>query len=727
MTGALGSWTAEAGGPVGRRRWWVGHLRSHGFDFGFRSTSAGLTAEEAAHLTGSRQFGGGAMIGPRLMELALKQIEKEGCERGEADGQRDALPLRAECFGGPPEAVERSVCRMVKRRAGARSLAAKRCADLSVASARGAAGPIVGSLASSATRGALIAAASALSRAMARNATALNCATGAGTDALAFASMCNARGAAASPPGVADAGANSLARATAMDDAASSAFSDGDFVRSGARRAPDTTSVDSALVAAEDCGAEQCDGVQHQWPRVYERDEQRSDRDSVDYHVFWHSARDPHFDAVQRDGAERRGGVEFDDGAQHWQPDVYECDKQRSDHQVFSSASRANSASPGSATDIRSLTPAGKTTRAPATLSSAASRRGNASVDALSTAAVNAVRFVASSIAKRRCVVRRAVESATGRRGALLGAGGYRDPAPTVQADQPGILTFVFVYLYRGGTSWYAHDVGSHGEDRGSHDVAFSPQRCCGGGPVFESSGPGAGPAEGSSRRDVRHAVRGEALAAQRPRSEQRPDVLWRDDVDGGAEGSADAPRLSIKHERGELSQFSSSLREEPGEQSEDQSDFSAHSSDADEAEWNKGETLTITDIDNLRSILEAEGVNVARFGAPGTTYKSLQNLHQELMDGKCCMKKVDTESGTRIMRSMQVMRVKLMCNNMILCETHEQLPDGRLRSRNGYLPASKVRQNESLDQVFDRWAAEELQLTVLDEQKRDHALGGGL
>lgn len=201
-------------------------------------------------------------------------------------------------------------------------------------------------------------------------------------------------------------------------------------------------------------------------------------------------------------------------------------------------------------------------------------------------------------------------------------------------------------------------------------------------------------------------------------KSERRPDVLWRDDVDSSAAGSEpDAPRPSIKQERGELSQFSSGFREESRSDGEDSS---VHSSDVDEAEWNKGETLTITDIDNLRSILEAEGVSVDRFGAPGTTYKSLQNLHQELMDGKCCMKKVDTETGPRIMRSMQVMRVKLMCNNMILCETHEQLPDGRLRSRNGYLPASKVRQNESLDQVFDRWAAEELQLTVLEEQKRD-------
>jgi hypothetical protein len=68
----------------------------------------------------------------------------------------------------------------------------------------------------------------------------------------------------------------------------------------------------------------------------------------------------------------------------------------------------------------------------------------------------------------------------------------------------------------------------------------------------------------------------------------------------------------------------------------------------------------------------------------------------------------------------MEVVRVKLICNHLILCESHEQLPDGRLRSRNGFLPATKKRKGENLFEAIGRWGVEELQLKLTDDQKSE-------
>lgn len=119
-------------------------------------------------------------------------------------------------------------------------------------------------------------------------------------------------------------------------------------------------------------------------------------------------------------------------------------------------------------------------------------------------------------------------------------------------------------------------------------------------------------------------------------------------------------------------------------------------------------------DVDSLTGLLDSAGVNLELFGAPGTTYKSVEDLHAEIKAGKS---KLMMNSG-KIRRHMEVVRVKLMCGNLILCETHEQLADGRLRSRNGYLPACKKKAVESVADALDRWASEELHLKIKEEER---------
>lgn len=152
-------------------------------------------------------------------------------------------------------------------------------------------------------------------------------------------------------------------------------------------------------------------------------------------------------------------------------------------------------------------------------------------------------------------------------------------------------------------------------------------------------------------------------------------------------------------------------------------------------------DALEVTDADHLDKVLRDSGVDVEKFGATGTTYKTVATLFNEIKEGKCFLKRdVDRDSlgGSQsepaaggdeaakektimpIVRVLEVVRVKLSCNNMILCEAHEQMSDGRMRSRNGYLPATKRRRGETLLEAVGRWSIEELQIKLTDEQKQE-------
>lgn len=193
------------------------------------------------------------------------------------------------------------------------------------------------------------------------------------------------------------------------------------------------------------------------------------------------------------------------------------------------------------------------------------------------------------------------------------------------------------------------------------------------------------------------------------------PVLAWRHNDESKAPGEEkeeeECAETENEHEKGEIENDDSVFGDEG-------SDNDLGEDPDNENDAGKERPLHVTDLDALRELLSCSGVDVGKFGAGGTTYKTVENLHQELTEKKCVLKRAEGE--VRVQRVMQVVRVKLMCNNLILVETHEQLPDGRFRSRNGYLPATKKRHGETLRDTIERWAVEELQISVTQEQKEE-------
>merc|ERR1719460_2161867 len=57
-------------------------------------------------------------------------------------------------------------------------------------------------------------------------------------------------------------------------------------------------------------------------------------------------------------------------------------------------------------------------------------------------------------------------------------------------------------------------------------------------------------------------------------------------------------------------------------------------------------EAIEVGDLEDLTEILKSAGIDVNLFGAKGSTYKTVQTLYQELLEGKCYLKRNDTAAA---------------------------------------------------------------------------------
>lgn len=140
-----------------------------------------------------------------------------------------------------------------------------------------------------------------------------------------------------------------------------------------------------------------------------------------------------------------------------------------------------------------------------------------------------------------------------------------------------------------------------------------------------------------------------------------------------------------------------------------------------------KREKLTANSPEELKQLLSDYGVDVSKFGT--RQYKTVEDLYQEMKTGKCLLEpyssksaekpkslqvgKEKEESGPldRVRRVIEVILVKVYFKDKILVETHEQMVDGRIRSRNGFLPGAKRIADESFVSCVRRWMVQEVQL----------------
>ncbi|KAF4652938.1 hypothetical protein FOL47_010776 [Perkinsus chesapeaki] len=109
---------------------------------------------------------------------------------------------------------------------------------------------------------------------------------------------------------------------------------------------------------------------------------------------------------------------------------------------------------------------------------------------------------------------------------------------------------------------------------------------------------------------------------------------------------------------------------------------------------------------EGLRRVLDQDpSVNMSCFGH--NNYKNVSDLYYELQHEICWLERSD--QGIR--RVLDVVIVRVTYKDLILIESHEQMTDGRVRSRN-MLPGVKKRLSEPLGAALDRWIHKELGLS---------------
>eukprot|EP00397_Hematodinium_sp_SG-2012_P000257 GEMP01000257.1.p1 GENE.GEMP01000257.1~~GEMP01000257.1.p1 ORF type:complete len:2389 (+),score=650.99 GEMP01000257.1:176-7342(+) len=139
------------------------------------------------------------------------------------------------------------------------------------------------------------------------------------------------------------------------------------------------------------------------------------------------------------------------------------------------------------------------------------------------------------------------------------------------------------------------------------------------------------------------------------------------------------------------------------------------------------GNAIEVHTIEALTELLSTHGINVSVFGRK--QFKTIDALFHEVQTGRCILEAFtdsddgrDSETAPCLRRVLQVVLVKVLFRDKILVETHEQMVDGRLRSRNGFLPGAKKRKNEKFEDCVRRWMVNEVQfdpdlLCAVDEK----------
>lgn len=108
---------------------------------------------------------------------------------------------------------------------------------------------------------------------------------------------------------------------------------------------------------------------------------------------------------------------------------------------------------------------------------------------------------------------------------------------------------------------------------------------------------------------------------------------------------------------------------------------------------------------EGLRRVLDQDPfVNMSCFGH--NNYKNVSDLYFELQHEICWLERDDR--GLR--RVLDVVIVRLSYKDLVLVESHEQMSDGRVRSRN-LLPGVKKRLSETIGAALERWIHKELGL----------------
>jgi hypothetical protein len=117
------------------------------------------------------------------------------------------------------------------------------------------------------------------------------------------------------------------------------------------------------------------------------------------------------------------------------------------------------------------------------------------------------------------------------------------------------------------------------------------------------------------------------------------------------------------------------------------------------------GRAVPIHSEEALETIIrEDPEIDADAFGVDN--YKTVANLYRELSACLCTLER-DTRG---IRRVLEVVFVRLRYNDVVLVETHEQMNDGRVRSRN-FLPGVKKLLGESSQEAVERWMEKELGL----------------
>eukprot|EP00397_Hematodinium_sp_SG-2012_P000013 GEMP01000013.1.p1 GENE.GEMP01000013.1~~GEMP01000013.1.p1 ORF type:complete len:4104 (+),score=709.09 GEMP01000013.1:293-12604(+) len=119
--------------------------------------------------------------------------------------------------------------------------------------------------------------------------------------------------------------------------------------------------------------------------------------------------------------------------------------------------------------------------------------------------------------------------------------------------------------------------------------------------------------------------------------------------------------------------------------------------------------------VSELRQILsEDPDVELDRFGTDD--FKTVEELFQEMESLRCVLER--TPKGIR--RVVEIVVVRICYRDLALVETHEQLPDGQVRSRN-ILPGAKMVLGETADDAVERFLYKELGLHLDNLSGRLH------
>ncbi|CAJ1456518.1 unnamed protein product [Effrenium voratum] len=118
---------------------------------------------------------------------------------------------------------------------------------------------------------------------------------------------------------------------------------------------------------------------------------------------------------------------------------------------------------------------------------------------------------------------------------------------------------------------------------------------------------------------------------------------------------------------------------------------------------------IPVRDENELKRILHKDGIDTNKFGTGN--FKSLRNLQTEIDQGASWLQ--DNDHG-RIVRVLDMVYLMIKYNDMLLVESHEQ--DGSngniIRTRN-YLPGVRMRVEDNMQDVIDRWFQTGLQVDI--------------